>query len=466
MFRRAVAVVTCVSVTLMSIILPAGQTLADRRMLSEKSLESGKYTKDWDPKMTIGDYRITRADEAAVILDLKSSETTDTIIRFSGNSPIVWARYNGNDGKGRIDITRLERTSGDTVRLVIEKFTPDHGKRWSDFHMGDPNRPIYFHGINPFDNFRGPDDGLWHNINQGAFLAAVGMAQQNTRAHMSFTALADVRQDVRTQTSGGWFRKTTKTTVESHVKPSWILGLPIELGGPDRFTTAYCITGQAQCPEGYLVKAGVSFIPFNGGNMPIDEYLADVQERSQSGWTVLAFAVFIAFAAWAAAGALAGMGYIESGALASVGGAGGVGAIAGGAYAGVTLATQGGSPTTVQDGVFGATDDGVLQSRATGGFGDPTAAITNNFIRPENNDTQGGFLKLYRGNCPDTYSLQQCRDMGYVSDEHWGILQRPEFWRQYNSTYRMREGLKPQREVPVGAIDPYQLLQNGGAALQ
>jgi hypothetical protein len=210
------------------------------------------------------------------------------------------------------------------------------------------------------------------------------------------------------------------------------------------------------------VKAGVSFIPFNGGNMPMDEYLADVQTKSSSGWTVLAFAVFVAFAAWAAAGALANAGMLSPTALSGEAIAG----IAGGTYAGVTLATRGGSPTTVQDGFFGATDDGVLASRATGGFGDPTAAITNNFIRPETNDTQGGFVKLYRGSCPDSYSLQQCRDMGYISDEHWGILQRPEMWRQYNSTYRMREGLKPQREVPVGAVDPYQLLQNGGAVLQ
>jgi hypothetical protein len=134
MLTRIVSVITIASITLTSVLLPATQAQADRRILSEKSIESGKNIPVFDPKMYIGDYRITRADEAAVILDLKSSETTDQIIRFSGNSPIVWARYNGNDAKGRIDITRLERTSGDTVRLVIEKFTPEYGRKWSDFH--------------------------------------------------------------------------------------------------------------------------------------------------------------------------------------------------------------------------------------------------------------------------------------------------------------------------------------------
>jgi hypothetical protein len=281
---------------------------------------------------------------------------------------------------------------------------------------------------------------------------------------------------VQTSTSGGFFRKRVSTTVESWVKPYWLLGLPTDLKSADSFETGYCILSDYEtaddCPSGYFVRAGVSFIPFNGGNMPMDEYLADVQTQSKSGWTVLAFAVFVAFAAWASAGAFAGA---AANAGAGAGGAGltgggfsaeAIAGIVGGAYAGYTLATRGGSLTTVQDGVFGATDDGVLQSRATGGFGDPTAAITNNFVRPETNDTQGGFVKLYRGSCPDSYSLQQCRDMGYISDEHWGILQRPEMWRQYNSTYRMREGLKPQKEVPVGAVDPHQLLQNGGAALQ
>jgi hypothetical protein len=295
------------------------------------------------------------------------------------------------------------------------------------------------------------------------------MAQQNTRAHFSFTALASVRQDVQTSTSGGWFRKTTKTTVESFVKPHWILGLPTDLKSADSFETGYCILSDYEtaddCPSGYFVRAGVSFIPFNGGNMPMDEYLADVQTQSKSGWTVLAYGFFIALTTWISAGAFGGInpssfGGVGTGINSTLAGELGAG------YVGLSIATRGGSPTTVQDGFFGATDDGVLNSRATGGFGDPTAAITNNFVRPEANDTQGGFVKLYRGSCPDTYSLQQCRDMGYISDEHWGILQRPETWRQYNSTYRMREGLKPQREVPVGAVDPYQLLQNGGAALQ
>jgi hypothetical protein len=209
MLKRIISAVTIVSIMLTSVLLPANQALAERRILSEKSLESGKRTPVYDPKMIEGDFRITRADEAAVILDIPSSQTTDEIIRFSGNSPIVWARYNPNDARGRIDITRIERTSRDTVRLIIEPFRPVDGKRWSDFTMG--YLPIYFHGINPFDNFRGPDDGLWHNINQGAFLAAVGMAQQNTRAHFSFTALASVRQDVQTSTSGGFFRKRVST---------------------------------------------------------------------------------------------------------------------------------------------------------------------------------------------------------------------------------------------------------------
>ncbi len=471
MFKQLVTAVTLFSF-IFTFCLPAAD--AGGKILSEKSLESGKNTPVFDEKMTVGDYRITRADEAAVILDIPSSQLTDEIIRFSGNSPIVWARYNGNDAKGRIDITRLERTSNDTVRLVIEPFTPAAGNRW--VAAGDPRAMepgvgsvAYFNGYNPFVNFKGSGDGLWHNINQGAFLAAVGMAQQNTRAPLSFTAIADVRQNVETQTSGNFFRKTTTTTIKSFVKPHWILGLPIEMKSADSFETGYCIfdaATEAECPSGYFVRGGVALQVFNGGNMPMDEFIADVQTKSASGWTVIAYAFFVGITTWLSAGAFAGVNpaaFMEVGAGTN---SALLGAGMGAGYAGFTLTTQGGSPTTVQDGVFGATDDGVLQSRATGGFGDPTAAITNNFVRPETNDTQGGFLKLYRGGCPDTYSVAQCHEMGYISDEQMGLLQRPETWRQYNSTYRMREGLKPQKEVPVGAVDPYQLLQNGGAALQ
>ncbi|MDA8094950.1 MAG: hypothetical protein M0T84_13820 [Betaproteobacteria bacterium] len=57
------------------------------------------------------------------------------------------------------------------------------------------------------------------------------------------------------------------------------------VGGIDRFTTAYCISSTANdtgnCSANRLVHAGVSFIPFNGGNMPMQAILGSAHETEE-----------------------------------------------------------------------------------------------------------------------------------------------------------------------------------------
>ncbi|HCA26377.1 MAG TPA: hypothetical protein DEP05_01800, partial [Betaproteobacteria bacterium] len=417
-FRKLVAFITGFCFTVTTVLLPAGAAVAacsrtdpTACVVQEATQPGGSWPLHppagmseaqyiaWSRKvMVAGDIRITRNDASALILKIPSGEITNQIIPFAGNPPIVWARYDPLGAVGRIDVSYLVKTPHNSVELVLKHFTPDDGRRWisvSDYMDGtypsaagrgkgsatyflDMPVNIHYDALNPFDNdyvsFKGDGDGQFHNISQSGFLTAVGMAQTSYRAAFSFTAIADPHQKVSTKTSGDLFTQTVTTTVKTYVKPNWVAGLPIELGGPDRYTTAYCISSSnstANCPSYRLVRAGVSFIPFNGGNMPMQPVLIDEQQTSQSGWTAFAFAVFTAVLTWGAASALSGAGAF-SGAGVTAGGSGiegatglsatEIGGAAGAGYAGVTALTQGGPVTSVQKGWMGSLDKGFAQS--------------------------------------------------------------------------------------------------------
>ncbi|MDE3021188.1 MAG: hypothetical protein KGI54_04950 [Pseudomonadota bacterium] len=456
------------------------------------------------------DSRVIRNDGAAFILNIPASNTTRQIYKFAGAAPWVWARYNPLDATGRIDISYLVRTPNHQVQLVLKHFTPADGLAWvawkdttdeSSCHYsqsvpsltstchGTGSETYFYNGtindgvnaLNPFDNtltsFVGNGDGQFHNINQSAFLAAVGMAQQRYKAPQSFISIATPKQVQTVTTSGSIFRQTQTTTVDTYVKPYWLLGLPIELGGPDRFTTAFCIdpSQSSDCPANLGVQAGVSFIPFNGGNMPMNSVLMDEQVNSQSGWTMFAFAVFTAVLAFTGAEALvyADASGIGGGLVFATGmSPGALGTVAGLGYAGVSAAISntGSSPFSAQHGYLGNIGGGAGSSQATGTFGDPTHSITSNYIDPAPNnvtDIHSGApaasTLLYRGDCPQQYTLAQCKGMGFTGNQN-GLEPRVDTYVQENRTIEMSNGQMPQQTIPIAPIDPNALL-NGTATL-
>ncbi len=459
------------------------------------------------------DSRIIRNDGAAFILNIPASNTTRQINKFAGAAPWVWARYNPLDATGRIDISYLIRMPNHSIQLVIKHFTPADGLAWVGFtdttdesscHYsqrvpaltsichGTGSQTYFFNGpindsvnaLNPFDNtltsFVGNGDGEFHGISQQAFLAAVGMAQQRYKAPQSFTAIANPKQVQSVSTSGNILRKTVTTTVDTYVKPYWLLGLPIELGGPDRFTTAFCIdpAQKAACPANLTVHAGVSFIPFNGGNMPMNSVLMDEQVNSQSAFTAIFYTLVITVITWGTTDFLMQGGTFLSG-FGGVIGSGTGGAALGGTYAteaglgylGLSMAgASGTSPFETQNGLFGNVAAGAGMSQATGSFGDPAKGITQNYINPAPNnvtDIHSGApaasTLLYRGDCPQQYTLAQCQGMGFTGNQN-GLEPRADTYVQENRTVEMSNGHMPQQTIPIAPIDPNALL-NGTATL-
>ena len=411
-----------------------------------------------------GDIGIARLDSAACLI-------AHDVRIFPGGTPCETSLATGNKTPKR------HRTIPTPTVLALQhpccKPARGQGDRtyWINGTVDTHNN-----ALNPFNNefvsFAGNGDGQFHNISQSAFLAAVGMAQTTYRAPWSFTAIATANQTESTSTSGGFFTQTTTTTVKTYVKPNWLLGLPIEQGGPDRFTTNYCLSSSqtSNCPANMVVHAGVSFITFNGGNMPMQSILADEQQQSSSGFTMLAFAVFTAILAVVTAGmylAVAGAGATILGSM----GLGTIALAAGGTYLGLNMITKGGPATSGQNGWFDGLTNGSAASQATGNFGDPTNGITASWVSPDlNNITDihnalqaGAPRSLFVGSCPVQYTYDQCKNMGYVGNTA-GLVQRADTWVEQNRVEMMRNGQIPQQTVPVGGIDPNALL-NGTATL-
>jgi hypothetical protein len=259
---------------------------------------------------------------------------------------------------------------------------------------------------------------------------------RNQYSHTAFIAMPDVRVDVETRDDGDLFVSKVTTRERVYVKPYWLIAKPMELGGPHRFTTAYCVRDPGKdnrgkpldCPTDLAVQAGVAFIPFNGGNMPADEYLVRDHSESKSGFTGLVFTIAIAAITWGVATWATGIpgftGPVVSGETASLGGAT-FGAGAGGAYA-IGNLSQGGPLTEYQMRAFGAKGDGRLTPSTTGDAWDPSKAIHDTMVRPDLRDTQGGLQRLYGGgSCPAEWTAQQCADANITLScpPGWTVLQ-------------------------------------------
>lgn len=261
----------------------------------------------------------------------------------------------------------------------------------------------HYGGIDPFKPFD-QGDGNWHNISQQAFLSAVGQAMRNQRSSTSYIAIPELRPEVRVEEDGDIIEKTVKTTVDWYAKPHWIVGGPIERGGPVAFTTAFKVPGcnpadddRAHC----IAHAGVSFVNFDGSNMPSAEYLAASFSQSEDGFTfftMILATIAVTILTWGAGEALLGPVIAEGMAAGASIGAVEAGLIAGGGYA---IASGGGNLSSAQPQYLGDVGDGQLQANPSGGWADPTQAVNNTWVQPELVGTQGGLNQYWQKQQPD-----------------------------------------------------------------
>lgn len=283
-----------------------------------------------------GPQAVSLANRTALALDLDSSAVAQIMTLFPSNVPYVLGRYNPSEGKLRIDVFKLEKTTGSgapTIRMLTSQFTPAHGDIWkanrnyispSDFTSGTVV------GVNPFSAYVGNGDGQFHNINLTGAQVALGHAIRAHGAGLGALAMAETRVSSVTTKSGGVFKKTVRTYVYGHAKPKWFLAVPKDVvrSSGSAQEAAYCAQDPAltQCPLYATASAGVSFEEMSGGTLSTIEDTWLIDFMKSSGLTFVG-ALFL--------------GVIGSFALAGIMNAAGFAAGAGAGSAGATLGSFG-----------------------------------------------------------------------------------------------------------------------------
>lgn len=359
--------------------------------------------------MSMGDARYVKGQSGAVMLNIPAGQAADVIYTQLGTGKQVWAAFNPAGNLGRIQAVWAEKLPKDrgAVTVVWQEFSPKTA--------GPKAVKDRIHSVDPYAHFASAADDMWHNIKLDAFLIAVSKAMLKYHTPVSYVTIPEVKQEQGVSSSDSLLTASTTTTVISNVTPRWIFGVPSDVGGQQAFRPVpYKIPacnpmfepkpkGEAN-PRNCIVMSAANFVPMFGGNMPEDTYLADVQSITVSSWSFIAQIVFTGVLCAVTAG-LAGPAFMAaSGTSIGMGMAGVVGSAT---YAGVSAALSNGKCLTCAQGTwFGALGDGTSAVQPVqGGFGDPTAAISNNFVKPGvTGNLQGGQKKMWNLERPSVWN--------------------------------------------------------------
>lgn len=430
--------------------MPVSPTVTVRYPLDNWSLLgeiAGRGGGGYDLRMLQGERWITAGREEVGQLGLGSDVVSKLVMAFPGHAAMVFATYSPENAQLRIRVVKAERQADGRIRSYLGDFTPHHGERWaaqrhylSASEAADPVRA----GRNPFAVFRPADqsDPVFYNIGWSAAQVAVGHAMRLYNAPAGFIAMTDTRWTQVVTRSGNLLRQRVDTTTQAWVRPRWFVALPVDQQ-PYGVQAAICtLPGSTACPTvEQLAQSGVSVSQWDGGNMPSPEDLLYSWTDSQSGFTVLAFALVTAAFVWVAASVAT-----SAGAFGTAGGAGlgaslsplAVGAFAGGAYAvGSTVLGGGGPVTSAQQGFLGATGSGFLEQPSAGNAHAQAlaAAISARHVHGPIGANLRGTSELIKGQCNEWFTTAQCRE----SLSEPGILPRPDSYVQANSVFSVRE---------------------------
>lgn len=423
------------------------------RLLGVGQFSQSAKTFDW--RMIEGERWITQGREDIGKAGLSSKDMSDRIAQFPKNMQYVFAAYSPETTTLHVEVQKIEKLPNGKIEIRNADFTPWHGEHWKRGQKyltpaeksWDPFRA----GYNPFEKFKGASttDKVFHNVSWAAAKVIIGHAQRYYNAPISFTALTSSRFTQDVKTSSGLFTSTITVTVKGFARPKWYVGTPVELQ-PTGEMGAICVgpggtAAGCDAPE-HVAHAGVTFMPWEGGNMPSVEDMVYKWVQSTTSFTVLFFAVILAILTWGIALiATAGAGVVISGVTIS---AGTLGAVAGITYGLAFSAFSGNGLLDAQAGFFGDVGDGVLQAPSADANANKhtknlAKAIQENHIDPVYGYGLSGPTQLYKGACPEGYTVQQCNDAGLDPGTMW----RPDTYAEFNTVLDMRERFEKCKEL-------------------
>lgn len=362
-----------------------------------------------------------------------------------------FAAYSPETSELHVEVQKIERLPNGKIQVRNADFTPWHGEHWkrAQKYLTAAERELdpFRAGNNPFANFQGADvsDKVFHNVSWTAAKVIVGHAQRYYGAPISFVAVTNSRFTQEVKTSSGLFTSSITVTVRGFAQPKWYVGTPIELqptGEMGMICVGAAATANSCDAPAHVAHAGVSYMPWNGGNMPSPEDLVYQWVQKKTGFTVLFFAVVLALLTWGIAAIAAG----PSGTILGGMFTGGLAPSTVALTVGVTYAVantafhSGGGLTQLQDGFFGATGSGVLpppsaDSSASQHTKNLAKAIHQNHIDPSYGYGLSGTTQLYKGACPEGYSVKECTDASLDPGTMW----RPDTYAEYNTVLDLRE---------------------------
>lgn len=412
-------------------------------------------------KMIDGERWITNAREEVGMRGVPSDQISSRIAAMPKTASYVFGMYAPDTAELIIEVHKVEKTPDGKLVVYRGDYTPHHGEfnRWKRDYMtpGEASDPTAV-GHNPFAQFCSNGncsdyasvnkaDKVFHNVSWEAVGVAIGAAMKASDAHVGYIASTQTRLTQEVKKSGGAFKKKVKVTIKGFAKPQWFVATPLEVQ-PEGGVSSICVTntGSANargttstCDSKYhLVTSGVSVMAWPGGNMPQTEELLYNYVYKKSSFTVLAFTILTFALTWGVASAFAtAMGNAAGGVFSTGLQPLTIGAIGAGVYAG-TATLQGAGITSAQAGWAGSTGNGVLKpnqgslDRHNRGL---NQAIHNKQIVSRVGTGLQGVQTLYRGDCPEDWTAQMCRDDGRDP----GSMHRTDSYRESNIVLMLRE---------------------------
>lgn len=403
-------------------------------------------------KMADAERWMVNGREEIGIAGIPNNQISDRINQFPKTASYVFAAYTPESAELIIEVQKVEKLPNGKLTVSRADYTPWHGEKnkWRRDYMTDSEKlnPVAV-GYNPFENFKGASvtDKVFHNISWEGASVAIGHAMKEYDAHMGWIASDKTRFTQVKKKSGGMLKKKIKVTITGWVKPQWFVATPLgvqsgggmaaicvkNIGG----NTSYGNTSTCDSPK-HLALSGVSIKSWEGSGLPETEEKAYEWVYKKSSFTVLAFTIITFALTWGVASALSTVVGAGAAAGAAAGGLSPLAAasIGAGIYAGVA-ALQGAGLTAAQAGWAGSTGNGVIKP----GYGSMdkhqlglTQGVRNRHINSPIGTGLQGTTQLYSGNCPQTYSIQQCYNNGLDP----GTMHRVDNYAESNVTLQLQ----------------------------
>lgn len=356
MFKKIVNTITLICFLGTSLVIPTGQAFAATPSIIDEGWETvvrvqltGKEKSgEYSMQIQQGENWVSLNNEAPALLegmatagneflgsngDITSDQVADTMYQMADGQAVVLGRYFPTTADLRIDLVKVSKSADGWVTVYRKQFRPiSDGARWAKAgtYATPAEKKLAYDqggdmGPNPFTHFDTGNSGIFHHISFPSTLVAVGHAARAYNAKIAYVAYPDIRRVVKKKKSGGLFKKKITIKVWDYVKPKWFVGLPASLDIiPDdtssdaairknmnlsEISGGYCLTGSGTCGSdpSKFVEAGMSFVSFDEGNMPHNEYVGFYHKKSKSGFTLFAMAVFAGIVSFALAPMMSAM---------------------------------------------------------------------------------------------------------------------------------------------------------------